>query len=477
MLSSLISASLGEAFQNLWKSTGIANAVPEYYIANGYKFGIWGMFLMLIIACVLVYLAIVKKFEPNLLLAIAFGMFVINIPGAYNVLYGITGYTFTDSGTGTVIASGTLQQLCETFNVVYNNTDATTLNESLRLLQEAVTAHVETGSLGNIVMTSGIVAEKGLFYYLYKGVDWVIFPPIIFLGIGAMTDFGPLIANPRSLLLGAAAQIGIFITFFGALFLGFNEQASSAIAIIGGADGPTAIYLTQKMANSTIGTMYMNNTMDLLPAIAIAAYSYMALVPVIQPPIMKLLTTKKERLIRMEQLRPVSKREKIIFPILVTALTGIFLPAAIPLLGMLMLGNLIKESGVVPRLSNTAQNELLNIITIFLGLVVGSKAFAPIFLSTSTLSIVLLGVIAFSFGTASGVLLGKLMCKLSGGKINPLIGAAGVSAVPMAARVAQDVGRKEDPNNYLLMHAMGPNVAGVIGSAVAAGVLLSMFGN
>ncbi|HKL74219.1 MAG TPA: sodium ion-translocating decarboxylase subunit beta [Clostridia bacterium] len=477
MLSSLISASLGEAFQNLWKSTGIANAVPEYYIANGYKFGIWGMFLMLIIACVLVYLAIVKKFEPNLLLAIAFGMFVINIPGAYNVLYGITGYTFTDSGTGTVIASGTLQQLCETFNVVYNNTDATTLNESLRLLQEAVTAHVGTGSLGNIVMTSGIVAEKGLFYYLYKGVDWVIFPPIIFLGIGAMTDFGPLIANPRSLLLGAAAQIGIFITFFGALFLGFNEQASSAIAIIGGADGPTAIYLTQKMANSTIGTMYMNNTMDLLPAIAIAAYSYMALVPVIQPPIMKLLTTKKERLIRMEQLRPVSKREKIIFPILVTALTGIFLPAAIPLLGMLMLGNLIKESGVVPRLSNTAQNELLNIITIFLGLVVGSKAFAPIFLSTSTLSIVLLGVIAFSFGTASGVLLGKLMCKLSGGKINPLIGAAGVSAVPMAARVAQDVGRKEDPNNYLLMHAMGPNVAGVIGSAVAAGVLLSMFGN
>lgn len=478
MLSSLLSASLGEAFKNLWQSTGIANSVPDYYVMNGYKMGIWGMFLMIFIACVLVYLAIVKKFEPNLLLAIAFGMFIINIPGAYNILYGITGYTFTDSGTNTVIASGTLQELCQTFNVVYNNTSAETLNESLRLLQEAIYNHgLNSNVMGEIVMSSGIVAENGLFYYLYKGVDWVIFPPIIFLGIGAMTDFGPLIANPRSLLLGAAAQLGIFVTFFGALFLGFNEQAASAIAIIGGADGPTAIYLTQKMANSTIGTQYLGQYMDLLPAIAIAAYSYMALVPVIQPPIMKLLTTKKERLIRMEQLRAVSKKEKIIFPILVTALTGIFLPAAVPLIGMLMLGNLIRESGVVPRLSNTAQNELLNIITIFLGLVVGSKAFAPIFLSTSTLSIIVLGVAAFSFGTAGGVLLGKLMCKLSGGKINPLIGAAGVSAVPMAARVAQDVGRKEDPNNYLLMHAMGPNVAGVIGSAVAAGVLLSMFGN
>jgi oxaloacetate decarboxylase beta subunit len=477
MLSSLISVtSIGEAFKNLWNSTGIANSVPENFVMEGYKLGIWGLFAMLLIACVLVYLAIVKKFEPNLLLAIAFGMFLVNIPGAYNILYGTTGYIFTDSGTNTVLVSGSLQELCNTFNIVYNNTSVETLNESLRLVQEAVNGHFAQ-SLGEIVMTTGIVAEKGLFYYIYKGVDWVIFPPIIFLGIGAMTDFGPLIANPKSLFLGAAAQIGIFITFFGALFLGFNEQASSAIAIIGGADGPTAIYLTQKMANSSIGTMYMGGTMDLLPAIAIAAYSYMALVPVIQPPIMKLLTTKKERLIRMEQLRPVSKREKIIFPILVTALTGIFLPAAVPLLGMLMLGNLIRESGVVPRLSNTAQNELLNIVTIFLGLIVGSKAFAPIFLSTSTLSILALGILAFSFGTASGVLLGKLMCKLSGGKINPLIGAAGVSAVPMAARVAQDVGRKEDPNNYLLMHAMGPNVAGVIGSAVAAGVLLSMFGN
>lgn len=478
MLTSIISVSLGEAFKNLWQTTGIASPVPDYYVMNGYKMGIWGLFLMLLIACLLVYLAIVKKFEPNLLLSIAFGMFLINIPGAYAILYGISGYTFTDSGTNAVIASGTLQQLCETFNVVYNNVTPESLNESLRLLQEAVAAYGERiGAMGEIIMSNGIVAEKGLFYYIYKGVDWVIFPPIIFLGIGAMTDFGPLIANPKSLFLGAAAQLGIFATFFGALFLGFNEQAASAIAIIGGADGPTAIYLTQKMANSTIGTQYMGNYMDLLPAIAIAAYSYMALVPVIQPPIMKLLTTKKERLIRMEQLRPVSKKEKIVFPIIVTALTGIFLPAAVPLVGMLMLGNLIRESGVVPRLSNTAQNELLNIVTIFLGVIVGSKAFAPIFLSTSTLSIILLGIIAFSFGTASGVLLGKLMCKISGGKINPLIGSAGVSAVPMAARVSQEVGRREDPNNYLLMHAMGPNVAGVIGSAVAAGVLLSMFGN
>lgn len=481
MVNSLL-ANLGEAFSNLWQSTGIANPIDEYYVMNGYSLGIWGMFIMLLIACVLVYLAIVKKFEPNLLLAIAFGMFLINIPGAYKILYGTSGYTFTDGATNTVIASGTLEQLCQTFGVLYDPASAASLNTSLDSLIAAVKVHVDAnptmflGGVENLVISHGIIADKGLFYYLYKGVDWVIFPPIIFLGIGAMTDFGPLIANPKSLLLGAAAQLGIFITFIGALFLGFNEQASAAIAIIGGADGPTAIYLTQKMANSAIGTMFNGTPMDLLPAIAIAAYSYMALVPVIQPPIMRLLTTKKERLIKMEQLRPVSKKEKILFPIIVTGVVGLILPAAIPLLGMLMLGNLFRESGVVPRLSNTAQNELLNIITIFLGVVVGSKAFAPIFLSVSTLSIILLGVIAFSCGTAGGVLLGKLMCKISGGKINPLIGAAGVSAVPMAARVAQDEGRRADPNNYLLMHAMGPNVAGVIGSAVAAGVLLSMFG-
>ncbi len=404
----LSSKGLGQSLKTLWESTGFASTnYPE-----GYHLGIWGLFIMMALACVLVYLAIVKKFEPNLLLSIAFGMFIINIPGAYNILF----------------------------------------------------APIGGGGGGG-----------GLFSYLYTGVEWVIFPPLIFLGIGAMTDFGPLIANPRSLLLGAAAQFGIFITFFGALLFGFNQAGAASIAIIGGADGPTAIYLTQKMAHLASFGNGAPGSADLLPAIAIAAYSYMALVPVIQPPIMKLLTTKKERLIRMEQLRPVSKKEKIIFPLIVTALTGILLPSALPLLGMLMLGNLLKESGVVPRLSNTAKNELINIVTIFLGIVVGAKAYAPTFLQVQTLMIVFLGVFAFAFGTAFGVLLGKLMCKLSKGKINPLIGAAGVSAVPMAARVAQDVGRKEDPNNYLLMHAMGPNVAGVIGSAVVAGVLIAMF--
>lgn len=467
-MTELFASKIGDWFLNLWNSTGFQTAVPDYYVMNGYSLGIWGQLIMLIIAAVFVFLAIAKKFEPNLLLAIAFGMFIINIPGAYSVLYGKGGYTFTDE-LGKVIASGTLEQLCDTFGLAYSNASAESLQASfdglLRFMEENWNGTL--GAYGAFTETSytyGIIAEKGLFYYLYKGVDWVIFPPLIFLGIGAMTDFGPLIANPKSLLLGAAAQLGIFMTFVGALLLGFGDQAASSIAIIGGADGPTAIYLTQKMGQS-----------DLLPAIAVAAYSYMALVPVIQPPIMKLLTTKKERLIRMEQLRPVSKKEKIIFPIIVTGVVGIILPSALPLLGMLMLGNLIKESGVVPRLSSTAQNELINIITIFLGITVGTKAFAPVFLQVQTLEIILLGIIAFSFGTAGGLLLGKLLCKLSGGKINPLIGAAGVSAVPMAARVAQDVGRKEDPNNYLLMHAMGPNVAGVIGSAVAAGVLIAMF--
>lgn len=387
-----------EWLKNLWESTGFAR--PMVDTPANYIFGVWGLVLMLGIACFLVYLAVVKQYEPMLLLGIAFGMFLINIPGAHEVLF------------------------------------------------EA--PNLETGAKG------------GLLYFLYKGVDLVIFPPLIFLGIGAMTDFGPLIANPKSMLLGAAAQIGIFITFIGALLLGFTPQEAGAIGIIGGADGPTAIYVTVKLAP------------DLLSAISIAAYSYMALVPVIQPPIMKLLTTKKERLIKMEQLRPVSKKEKIMFPIVVTAVIGIVLPTALPLIGMLMLGNIMKESGVVPRLTKTASNELINIITIFLGLCVGSKAYAPVFLTWKTLGILFLGIFAFSLGTAGGVLLGKLMNKLSGGKINPLIGAAGVSAVPMAARVAQDVGRQYDPDNYLLMHAMGPNVAGVIGSAVAAGVLLAI---
>jgi len=304
----------------------------------------------------------------------------------------------------------------------------------------------------------------GLLWYLYQGVQLDIYPPLIFLGIGAMTDFGPLIANPKSILLGAAAQLGVFVTFIGALLFGFNAQQAASIGIIGGADGPTAIYLSSKLAP------------ELLGAIAIAAYSYMALVPIIQPPIMKALTTKKERSVVMEQLRPVSKLERILFPIVVTVVGALLLPSAAPLLGMLMLGNLFRESLVVDRLSKTAQNELNNIIVIFLGTTVGATANAANFLKPQTLFIIALGLVAFAVSTAGGVLLGKLMYKLTGGKVNPLIGSAGVSAVPMAARVTQVVGQQENPGNFLLMHAMGPNVAGVIGTAVAAGVFLAIFG-
>ncbi|HQK54836.1 MAG TPA: sodium ion-translocating decarboxylase subunit beta, partial [Sedimentibacter sp.] len=300
--------------------------------------------------------------------------------------------------------------------------------------------------------------------YLYMGVKLGIYPPLIFMGVGAMTDFGPLIANPKSILLGAAAQLGIFFVFVGAILLGFNPQEASSIGIIGGADGPTAIYLTSKLAPHLLGP------------IAIAAYSYMALVPIIQPPIMRALTTKEERCVVMEQLRPVSKKERVIFPIFVTLLVSLILPSAAPLVGMLMMGNLLRESGVTERLSKTAQNELMNIVTIFLGTTVGATANAETFLRPQTLMIIGLGLLAFGFGTAGGVLLGKVMYKATGGKVNPLIGSAGVSAVPMAARVSQVVGQQENPGNFLLMHAMGPNVAGVIGSAVAAGLLLSTFG-
>ena len=435
-----------DSLNQLWHSTGLVGIGSS---------GFWLNIVMMAIACVLMYLAIVKKFEPMLLLPIAFGMFLINIPGAYEVLYGTKGFVVTDAA-GAVVASGTQANLLAAFD--WLSADMFTGDYSL------VAQAFNDNGYNAVTVVSQIVANKGLFYYLYKGVDWVIFPPLIFLGIGAMTDFGPLIANPKSLLLGAAAQVGIIVAFFLSVLFGFSPLEAASIGIIGGADGPTAIYLTSKLAP------------DLVPTIAIAAYSYMALIPVIQPPIMRLLTTKKERLIRMEQLRTVSKTEKILFPIVVTALCGILLPSALPLLGMLMLGNLMKESGVVPRLTKTASNELINIVTIILGIVVGSKTYAQTFLTFGTLKIILLGVIAFAFGTAGGVLLGKLLCKLSHGRINPLIGAAGVSAVPMAARVAQDVGAKEDPQNYLLMHAMGPNVAGVIGSAVAAGVLLAIFG-
>lgn len=363
-----------------------------------------GQIIMLLISFVLLYLAIVKKFEPLLLLPISFGMLLANLP-----LAGLTAEPI--------------------------------------------------GTYGKDGFQAG-----GLLYYLYLGVKLGIYPPLIFMGVGAMTDFGPLIANPRSILLGAAAQFGIFFVFIGAILLGFTGPEAASIGIIGGADGPTAIYLTSKLAPHLLGP------------IAVAAYSYMALVPIIQPPIMRALTTKKERSVVMEQLRPVSKREKIIFPILVTVLVTLVLPSAGALIGMLMLGNLLQESGVTERLSKTAQNELMNIVTIFLGVTVGSTASAEAFLNVQTLLILGLGLLAFSFGTAMGVIFGKIMYKATGGKVNPLIGSAGVSAVPMAARVSQVVGQKENPGNFLLMHAMGPNVAGVIGSAVAAGLLLSIFG-
>jgi len=363
--------------------------------------------LMLVISWFLIYLAIKKEYEPLLLLPIAFGMMLANLP-----LAGLTAEP----------------------------------------QYEIVNGEMKLKQVG------------GLLYYLYEGVKLGVYPPLIFLGIGAMTDFGPLIANPKSLLLGAAAQLGIFVAFTLARLLGFDNAAAASIGIIGGADGPTAIFLTSRLKP------------ELLGPIAIAAYSYMALVPIIQPPIMRALTTKKERQVVMEQLRPVSKLEKILFPIVVTVVGSLLVPSSAPLLGTLMLGNLLRESLVVDRLSKTAQNELINIITIFLGVTVGATATAERFLSPDTLKIIALGLLAFAFGTVGGVLLGKLMYKLSGGKVNPLIGSAGVSAVPMAARVSQVVGQKENPGNFLLMHAMGPNVAGVIGSAIAAGVLLNLFG-
>lgn len=372
--------------------------LTEFVRSTGFANISLGQILMLTISCILLYLGIYKKYEPLLLVPIAFGMLLANLP--------ITG--ITDS------------------------------------------------PIGN--------QPGGLIYYLYQGVKLGIYPPLIFLGIGAMTDFGPLIANPASLLLGAAAQLGIFIPFILATYLGFDLKAAASIGIIGGADGPTAIFLTSRLKP------------ELLGPIAIAAYSYMALVPIIQPPIMRALTTPKERAVKMAQLREVTKTEKIVFPIAVTILVGLLLPAAVPLVGSLMIGNLFKETGVTDRLSDTAQHALINILTIFLGVSVGATANAESFLNPQTLKIFFLGLFAFSCGTAGGVLFGKLMYLATGGKVNPLIGSAGVSAVPMAARVSQVVGAETDPTNFLLMHAMGPNVAGVIGSAVAAGVLLSILG-
>ena len=499
----------------LWESTGL------YSLVSNFTNGGWQNLVMIAIACVLVYLAVVKKFEPLLLLPIAFGMFIVNIPGAYKILFGTKGYILTDTFTNTEYARGTIKEIFEVLKTdnfvlsfkqfedalknskeiisIFNAAEVENLqsleeafaNGSLQKLSEYglsdLTQIKTVYSLlvdSSIVLNQTIVVEEtevlfktltleisaetvirdfGLFYYIYKGVDWVIFPPIIFLGIGVMTDFGPLIANPKSMIIGAAAQLGIFLTFFGATLFGFSNTEAAAIAIIGGADGPTAIYVTKQLAE------------HLLPAIAIAAYSYMALIPVIQKPIMRALTTKEERAIKMKQLRKVSKLEKVMFPLIVSLVVGLLLPDAMPLLGMLMLGNLLKESGVCGRLVDTAQNGLMNTVTIFLGVMVGSKATGALFLSLDTLGIIALGLAAFCCGTIGGLLVAKLMCKITKGQINPLIGSAGVSAVPMAARISQDVGRETDPNNHLLMHAMGPNVAGVIGSAIAAGVLLALF--
>lgn len=354
--------------------------------------------IMILIACLFLYLAIKKQYEPYLLLPIAFGMLLVNLP------------------------------------------------------------------LTNLMVSATQDASGGLLYYLYQGTELGIYPPLIFLCLGSSIDFGPLIANPITLLLGGAAQVGIFIAFFGALAFGMTPEEASSIGIIGGADGPTAIYLTSQLAE------------HLLPIVALAAYSYMALVPIIQPPIIRALTTESERKIKMEQLRPVSKLEKILFPIVTTIFVVLLVPSSAPLIGMLMLGNLVKESNVVPKITETLQSSFMFIITILLGVTVGAKASGDILLTVETMKVVILGLIAFAGGTAGGVLAGKVMCKLSKGKINPMIGAAGVSAVPMAARIVQKEGVRADPSNYLLMHAMGPNVAGVIGSAVAAGVLMSFFG-
>ncbi|MDD6319564.1 MAG: sodium ion-translocating decarboxylase subunit beta [Oscillospiraceae bacterium] len=396
---------MGAIFTNIAEIFSNSGWAQIFFAEGGWKYAV-----MIAVACVLLYLAIVRQFEPLLLLPIGFGMLLTNLPldGIFHM---------------------------EIF-----------INE---------TQHINWELLG----TSG-----GLADYLYLGVKLGIYPPLIFLGIGTMTDFEPLIARPSSLLLGAAAQIGIFFTFLGAKMLGFTNQEAASIGIIGGADGPTAIYVTTKLAPHLLGS------------IAVAAYCYMALVPVIQPPIMRALTTDKERKITMSTPRKVSKTEKILFPIIVTIIVSLTLPDAAILVGCLMLGNLMKECGVVDRLKKTAGNELMNIITLMLGFSVGCTTNASTFLNIQTVEIIVLGIVAFGVGTASGVLLGKLMCFLTHGKINPLIGSAGVSAVPMAARVSQKVGQEYNPSNYLLMHAMGPNVAGVIGSAVAAGILINMFG-
>ena len=455
--------------------------------------GNWRCLIMLGIACVLLYLGIVKKFEPLLLVPIAFGMLITNLPGAnmFHEIFFAGGHIHWDliggqpvtaslladlhsQGVAENVLAPYIQQLMTAAQTTFSpemveqaiaavteeaGAAITALEAQLQALVQAEQAAAYYGmTLSDITITPGLVD------ILYLGVKLGIYPCLIFMGVGAMTDFGPLIANPKSLLLGAAAQLGIFITFVGCRLMGFTGPESSAIGIIGGADGPTAIFVTVLLAPALLGP------------IAVAAYSYMALVPVIQPPIMKLLTTEKERQIVMKPLREVSKKEKIIFPIVVTIFVALLVPSAAPLIACLMLGNLFKECGITERLSKTVQNELINIVTIFLGVSVGATATGTTFLSLQTIKIMAMGVVAFSFGTAGGVLLAKFMNLFLKEKINPLIGSAGVSAVPMAARVSQMVGQKYNPGNFLLMHAMGPNVAGVIGSAIAAGVLISLYG-
>ena len=444
----------------------------------------WQYLVMYVIVGALFYLAVVKHFEPLLLMPIAFGMLLANLPGANLIhleYFFDEYYIAVENGQLTGTLALQFNEFLTSLNpALYTvNADSITFDfslltpEALKIVEANLQYATEgaayiSGNAIHITMThiiKEVINHGGLLDILYLGVKLGVYPSLIFLGIGAMTDFTPLIANPKSLLMGAGAQLGVFVAFFFALFLGFTPMEAGAIGIIGGADGPTAILVTKELAPHLLG------------AIAIAAYSYMALIPIIQPPFMRLLTTEKERKINMGkiQLRPVSKVEKVVFPIVVTAIVCLIIPDAAPLVGFLMLGNLFNVSGVADRLSKTAQNELINIVTIFLGISVGATANAENFLKLETIFIIFLGLAAFCVSTCGGLITGKIMCKLTGGKINPLIGSAGVSAVPMAARVANDEGRKYDPSNFLLMHAMGPNVAGVIGSAVAAGVFLSFF--
>ena len=413
---------VGEILLNLWNQSGFAA------LSSGFTAGGWQNLVMIIIACVLLYLGIVKQFEPLLMVGIAFGCLLTNLPAA-----GLYNQALWDA----YVNATPYEVLDELGNVIH--------------------------SIEHIHFTD-IIHYGGLLDIFYIGVKSSLYPCLIFMGVGAMTDFGPLLSNPKSLLLGAAAQMGVFVAFFGAILLGFTGPEAASIGIIGGADGPTAIFLTSKLAPNLLG------------AIAVAAYSYMALIPLIQPPIMNLLSTPEQRKIKMVQTRTVSKAEKIVFPIVVTIFVALLLPDTAPLIGCLMLGNLFKETGVTDRLSDTVQNALMNIVTILLSTGVGATMVGTNFLNAQTLKIVVLGVVAFGLSTAGGMLGGVVMCKLTGGKVNPLIGSAGVSAVPMAARVSNKVGQQNNPSNFLLMHAMGPNVAGVIGSAIAAGFLLSVFG-